>query len=161
MSLESFEKFIFYSPDGCWYWLGGVQTKGYGHFRNKTAHRTAYFLYKNVDPGQLCVCHSCDNRLCVNPDHLWLGTHADNVRDKVSKGRQSRRGANSKTSIIKNPNCIPILKIYGCMEQVEVVGQVKRYRNFLLWRFRCNNCGAEEIAHARQIRRRKIKCKNC
>lgn len=160
MTIESFEKFIFYSPDGCWYWLGALQSKGYGQFRNRGAHRVSYMLYKNVDPGNLNVCHSCDNRMCVNPNHLWLGTHLDNVMDKVMKGRQSR-GPNHSMNVMKGISGSSLIS-YGSMQQIEHVGYVKGYRNFPLWRFKCLICGNEEIAHNRKIRRRKFeKCKNC
>lgn len=74
--------------------MGGVNVWGYGLMSLGTksqgtgsAHRVAYKLYKG-EPGKLHVLHSCDNRLCVNPDHLFLGTCKDNMQDKVAKGRQ-------------------------------------------------------------------------
>lgn len=86
-----FEKFIYYSLDGCWYWTGAIGTKGYGRFNykgnNRIAHRISYIIYNNEDPGDMLVCHSCDNRLCVNPDHLWLGTDSLNMQDMWNKNR--------------------------------------------------------------------------
>ena len=77
------------SIDQCWEWIGGLNG-GYGSFKykNKTvgSHRIAYLLSKG-DPGDLLVLHSCDNRKCCNPNHLFLGTHLDNSKDKVAKGR--------------------------------------------------------------------------
>lgn len=82
------------NESGCWVWSGRPNSSGYGRFTfNKaadTAHRWAYRLFKGEDPGALYVCHSCDNKMCVNPEHLWLGTLQDNIRDMVKKGRQAK-----------------------------------------------------------------------
>ncbi len=83
----------FSNENECWEW-GGVKVKGYGVFLiNKNAikaHRVAYFISNgNIDNTLIC-CHKCDNPGCCNPNHLFLGTHADNAADKVKKGRQSK-----------------------------------------------------------------------
>lgn len=73
--------------------------KGYGQVnmngRTVYAHRLAYALHYGEDPTGKCVLHKCDNPPCVNPDHLFLGTQADNVRDMWAKGR-ARPGGDSK-----------------------------------------------------------------
>ena len=81
-------------PLECWPWLDGKSDRGYGKFgnngRNLRAHRVAYFLGTGEIPlSDMGVCHACDNPPCCNPDHLFLGTQANNVRDAMAKGRHS------------------------------------------------------------------------
>lgn len=79
---------------GCWKWKGYVSPHGYGEIsikhRSVRANRFSYTLYNGAIPDGLNVLHSCDNPACVNPAHLFVGTHADNIKDKVSKQRQAR-----------------------------------------------------------------------
>lgn len=74
----------------CFYWTA-YKFNGYGRLnvngKNTPAHRFSYELNKGKIPSGMCVCHSCDNPLCVNPEHLWLGTRKDNNLDRTSKGR--------------------------------------------------------------------------
>jgi hypothetical protein len=85
-----------YGPNGdCWNWRGYIHSRfGYGVFsfdgKQQRANRLSFMFSNGVDPKDLCVCHSCDNRKCVNPAHLWLGTYKDNTQDMISKGRNSR-----------------------------------------------------------------------
>lgn len=78
----------------CWIWTGRQSSAGYGVLTRRErpylAHRAAYYLCHGVDPGEKQVCHTCDNRLCVRPDHLFLGTRQDNMDDMVAKGRSKK-----------------------------------------------------------------------
>lgn len=84
--------------NGCWIWGGIIHpTQGYGKLRllgEQQAHRVSYILANGpITPGEgyhgNCVCHSCDARSCVRPDHLFVGSHADNMRDRNAKGRSN------------------------------------------------------------------------
>lgn len=97
------------SPEECWLWKGRRHANGYGSFdlggRPHQASRMAFTLTKG-DPGDLHVCHSCDNPPCCNPSHLWLGTPKDNHADMIAKGRQRYNAARgekcSKSKLTRN-----------------------------------------------------------
>ena len=78
-------------PMDCWPWLATYRSGGYGAFkvsgRLESAHRVAWTLVNGPIPNGLLVLHRCDNPPCANPRHLFLGTHLDNARDKIAKGR--------------------------------------------------------------------------
>lgn len=88
--------------EACWLWIAAVGNHGYGMFRYEgrtiTAPQASWLIHRGAIPEGYEICHNCpegDNRLCVNPDHLFLGTRLDNVRDCIQKGRFPPRVHNS------------------------------------------------------------------
>lgn len=88
-------------PEICWNWTGTRSNCGYGQYyaerKHVRAHRFAWTITYGSPENGLCVCHKCDNKLCCNPSHLFLGTLGDNNRDRDQKGRTAR-GCNKSTS---------------------------------------------------------------
>lgn len=95
------------NPDSCWVWTACINQSGYGMFWHETkmelAHRVSFSLFKKENTEGLCVLHKCDNRICVNPEHLFLGTNLDNMKDRNQKGRTAcgERVGNSKLTDIQ------------------------------------------------------------
>lgn len=90
----SFWRFVDRPEQGCWEWCGEFSKDGYGEARQarlpdgeRRAHRASWKLVHGAIASGLYVCHRCDNPKCVRPEHLFLGTQQDNVRDAMAKGR--------------------------------------------------------------------------
>ena len=120
------------SDSGCFQWKSPANKNGYGQFslkdRNYLAHRASWILHRGEIPRGLFVLHKCDNRLCVNPDHLFLGTQRQNIHDMIKKGRRfdqtgtrspNRSGEKHFRSRLTNA------------EATEIIGRLSEYRRGL------------------------------
>lgn len=118
-----FNSYIRRELSGCWIWIGSKTGAGYGSFRlgrkQVSAHRLSYRIHKGEIPDGLVVCHHCDVPLCVNPDHLFVGTQKDNALDMVAKGRaksspnpiHARKGPSGEKSRTAKLTDAEVLKI--------------------------------------------------
>ena len=107
-------------PDtDCWIWTASAHPTGYGWIRARgkaaRAHRVSWELHRGTIPKGMCICHRCDRPSCVNPDHLFIGTQADNMRDRNSKGRwrsgcRDIRGSKNGQSKLTEENVLFIRK---------------------------------------------------
>lgn len=100
--------------DGCHEWIGAKQSNGYGRFnpfgKSMYAHRFSALLKYGLIHHDFDICHSCDNRNCVNPEHLFIGSRKDNMQDCQKKGRTARGSKLSKK--LKDEDVIQIRKLY-------------------------------------------------
>ena len=101
--------------DGCWLWTGPSSDNGYGRIGKggrgggvEYVHRLSYEMHRGPIPPGMQVCHTCDVRRCVNPNHFFLGNHADNMHDAMRKGRIDTRGAGNAMSTITTEQALEI-----------------------------------------------------
>ena len=117
--------------DGCWLWKGAVMWSPSGadygafglHGKARRAHRVAWLLTHGSDPGAMDVLHSCDTPLCVNPAHLSLGTHKDNMDDMNAKGRNGSTGEKSKWAKLTEDDVRRIRALKGIKKQREIADE--------------------------------------
>ena len=88
------------TKNGCWLWTLSVTSSGYGQMYvgrvAAPAHRMSWIVHNGPIPKGIFVCHKCDNPRCINPDHLFLGSHSDNMGDMTRKGRSTRGSKNPR-----------------------------------------------------------------
>lgn len=97
------------SINECWEWKRGNSYGGYGRYKRQYSHRIAYLFFKGeIEKGKM-ICHTCDNKLCCNPSHLYLGTAFDNAKDREQR-TSSTKSRRTKTKIINliKKGCTPI-----------------------------------------------------
>ena len=120
---------------GCLLWLGGTDTQGYGMLwsegKSWNAHRFMWFVVNGSIPRGMHVLHRCDVPLCVNPKHLWLGTHTDNMRDMHRKQRWANKLTPDDVQSIRNcrGTQVAVAAKYGVSQSL-----VSRIRGGLRWR---------------------------
>lgn len=110
--------------DGCWIWIAAKDKGGYGVIRNEKgklerAHRTSWTIANGPIKDGLFVCHKCDVRACINPEHMFLGTNTDNVRDMIKKGRANpARGEYSGKAKLCESDVIAIRSSTGIQQEI-------------------------------------------
>ena len=125
-----YSKVLLPNENGCMEWIGGMNKRKRAHFviqykprKSENAARYSYRLFYGADAGELYVCHTCDNPMCVAPDHLWLGTQKQNMQDMFNKGRRPRakpRSKNKRNKLTQN-DVLKIREILKKNNQIKIL----------------------------------------
>lgn len=120
MERTEFDRRVMPEPNtGCWIWTGRQSSDGYGKLHSESnhgfvfAHRYSYYLTYGDFDHSLLVCHTCDNRFCVNPQHLYLGTVQDNNADRERRNRRNPVGLKNGRSVLTPSDVIAIRKAFS------------------------------------------------
>ena len=136
---ERFNDFVIPEPNsGCWIWLGHLSTSGYARFsvnrKLVQANRYSWELHRGIIPEGLYACHTCDNRACVNPEHLFLGTQAENLKDMVRKGRDNpRRGEQHAKAFLTDAD---VLSIRADQRPLDLIAQNYGVDKSYIWKIK-------------------------
>lgn len=128
---EGFDRFVIPTLEGCWGWSGCVpKNPGYGQFRSNMkkwrAHIASWLIFKGEVPEGKCVCHTCDNRSCCNPSHLFLATDYENNLDMRTKGRSpvlDKIGQDNPNAILTEKQVIEIIDLLKQSVSQKEIGQ--------------------------------------
>lgn len=149
---KSFEKHVI-RQDGCWSWKGPIAKGGYPvmscrrDIGSDRGHKASWLIHKGEIPEAMHVCHSCDNPICTNPEHLWLGTHKQNYDDKIAKGRArwvkppTKVGSENASAKLNEVQVKEIKKLLSIGHPCYMIGKkydvsattIKRIRNGVNW----------------------------
>lgn len=135
--IERFEESYIPEPNsGCWIWTKALSKNGYGRFFDgqvaEWAHRVAWQIFNGQIPDNYAVCHHCDNRTCVNPSHLFLGTALENKQDAVRKGRHLV-GEKVRNSKLTEENVRDILSKRINAKQFALLYKISERHVYHLW----------------------------
>ena len=126
--INHYEKYVIRNKEGCWSWNGPITQQGYGwtFFKKRmSASRASFIIHFGEIPDNIHVLHKCDNPICTRPDHLFLGNHFDNMRDKVNKGRHNiRKGSQIGNSKLKEYQVIEIKKLLIKKEKPKIIADL-------------------------------------
>ena len=134
-----------HKTETCWVWTKSTLVGGYGQVQIEgkkwTTHRLFYTYYKGEIPSGKLVCHTCDNPTCVNPDHLYIGTHKDNNNDTYNRNRMPLRYGDQATNVVKLSKEEALHIKYSSIKSKELEqkyninqSQVSRIRNGKTWK---------------------------